>query len=63
MKVADIGTEEGPGYTSFNRIPESYFTLIDSIGKKIEALKDITSRLGITIFRSFMQEQKDQHEI
>ncbi|NLJ08412.1 MAG: 16S rRNA (guanine(527)-N(7))-methyltransferase RsmG [Sphingobacteriales bacterium] len=49
MKVADIGTGGGlPGIPLSIVFPESYFTLIDSIGKKIEALKDITSRLGIT---------------
>ena len=48
-EVLDVGTGGGfPGVPLAIMYPESRFTLIDSIGKKIKVVHDIVGRLGLT---------------
>lgn len=47
-RVLDLGTGGGlPGIPLAIAFPETYFLLIDSIGKKINACADMIQRLGI----------------
>lgn len=49
LKIADIGTGAGfPGIVLAIRHPETFFTLIDSIKKKTNALEDIINKLGLS---------------
>jgi len=48
-RIVDIGTGAGfPGVPLAVLYPEKEFTLIDSLGKRIEFLRDALSELGIT---------------
>ena len=47
-RVMDVGTGGGfPGLIMAVCYPQAQFTLIDSVGKKIAAVKDISERLGL----------------
>ena len=47
-KVLDIGTGGGfPGIPLAILFPETYFTLVDSIGKKITVVKEVSSAIGL----------------
>lgn len=47
--VLDVGTGGGfPGIPLAIFFPECHFTLVDSIGKKIKVVEDVTARLGLT---------------
>ena len=48
-EVLDVGTGGGfPGVPLAVMFPESRFTLIDSIGKKIKVVGDVVEKLGLT---------------
>ncbi len=48
-KISDIGTGGGfPGIPLAILYPESKFTLVDSIGKKIKVVKGVADALGLT---------------
>lgn len=47
-RILDVGTGGGfPGLVMAICYPQAQFTLVDSIGKKIGVVKDITNRLGL----------------
>lgn len=47
-RILDVGTGGGfPGLVMAICYPQAQFTLVDSIGKKIGVVKDITDRLGL----------------
>lgn len=49
MKILDVGTGGGfPGIPLAILFPETQFTLIDGIGKKIKVVKEVTESLGLT---------------
>ena len=48
-EVLDVGTGGGfPGVPLSIMFPETRFTLIDSIGKKIKVVSDVIERVGLT---------------
>lgn len=48
IRVLDVGTGGGlPGLPMAICYPQAHFTLVDSIGKKINVVEDIFSRLGL----------------
>ena len=48
-KVLDVGTGGGfPGIPLAILFPETHFTLVDSIGKKIKVVEEVIEGLGIT---------------
>ena len=48
-EVLDVGTGGGfPGVPLAIMFPDSRFTLVDSIGKKIRVVNDVTAQLGLT---------------
>ena len=48
-EILDVGTGGGfPGVPLAIMFPDSRFTLIDSIGKKIKVVDDVIARLGLT---------------
>ncbi len=48
-KVLDVGTGGGfPGIPLAILFPETHFTLVDSIGKKIKVVEEVVAGLGIT---------------
>lgn len=48
FKVLDVGTGGGlPGIPLAIALPDSYFVLVDSIGKKITATQDMVNQLGL----------------
>lgn len=61
-EVLDVGTGGGfPGVPLAIMYPESRFTLIDSIGKKIKVVHDVVGRLGLTNTKT-MQIRAEQLE-
>ena len=60
VKIADIGTGAGfPGIVIAIHRPDNMLTLIDSINKKVNAVKDIVKRLGlgnVTVINSRAEE-------
>lgn len=63
-KVLDIGTGGGfPGIPLAILFPEAQFTLVDSIGKKITVVKEVSEGIGlknITAIHGRAEEVKDQ---
>ena len=63
-KVLDIGTGGGfPGIPLAILFPETYFTLVDSIGKKITVVKEVSLAIGlenITAIHGRAESVKDQ---
>ncbi len=52
-KILDVGTGGGfPGIPLAILFPESYFYLVDSIGKKIKVVNDIAKELGLKNVRA-----------
>ena len=48
-EILDVGTGGGfPGVPLAIMFPDSRFTLVDSIGKKIKVVSDVVDRLGLT---------------
>lgn len=61
-EVLDVGTGGGfPGVPLAVMFPESRFTLIDSVGKKIKVVADVIERLGLTHVKA-MQIRAEQLE-
>lgn len=65
-KVLDVGTGGGfPGIPLAILFPETHFTLVDSIGKKIKVVEEVVAGLGITNvapMNSRVEEIKDQFD-
>lgn len=65
-KIADIGTGGGfPGIPLAIVNPKSYFTLIDSIGKKLKVASDIADKIGldnVECRHERAEEDKDKYE-
>ena len=63
-KVLDIGTGGGfPGIPLAILFPEVHFTLVDSIGKKITVVKEVSAAIGlenITAIHARAEDVKDQ---
>ena len=56
-KILDLGTGGGfPGIPLAILFPEAYFFLIDSIGKKIKVVQDVSSVLGLKNISSHEKE-------
>ena len=61
-EVLDVGTGGGfPGVPLAVMFPETHFTLIDSIGKKIKVVSDVIERVGLTNAKA-MQIRAEQLE-
>lgn len=53
-KILDVGTGGGfPGIPLAILFPECSFTLVDSIGKKIKVVNEVSSALGLTNVKTF----------
>jgi 16S rRNA (guanine527-N7)-methyltransferase len=53
-KVLDVGTGGGfPGIPLAILFPETAFTLVDSIGKKIKVVNEVSSAIGLTNVQAF----------
>ena len=65
-KVLDVGTGGGfPGIPLAILFPETHFTLVDSIGKKIKVVQEVIEGLGITnvtAINSRVEEIKEQYD-
>ncbi len=65
-KVLDVGTGGGfPGIPLAILFPETHFTLVDSIGKKIKVVEEVVQGLGITnvtAINSRVEEVKGQFD-
>ena len=54
MKILDVGTGGGfPGIPLAIMFPETEFTLIDSIGKKIKVVNEVSDALGLENVKAF----------
>ena len=54
MRIMDVGTGGGfPGIPLAIMFPETEFTLVDSIGKKIKVVKEVAESLGLQNVRAF----------
>lgn len=55
-RILDVGTGGGfPGVPLAILFPQTHFLLVDSIGKKIMVVNDITQRLGLTNVQALQQ--------
>lgn len=65
-EIVDIGTGGGfPGIPLAIMFPDSRFTLVDSIGKKVKVAENIASQIGlknVTCVHAAAQELKDRFE-
>lgn len=65
-EIVDIGTGGGfPGIPLAIMFPDSRFTLVDSIGKKVKVAENIASQIGlknVTCIHAAAQELKDRFE-
>ena len=65
-KILDVGTGGGfPGIPLAILFPECEFTLVDSIGKKIQVVKEVASALGLKNVKAFhmrAEEIKEQFD-
>jgi len=65
-KVLDVGTGGGfPGIPLAILFPETHFTLVDSIGKKIKVVEEVVQGLGVTnvtAINSRVEEVKGQFD-
>ncbi len=53
-KILDVGTGGGfPGIPLAILFPEVQFTLVDSIGKKIKVVKEVSERLGLENLKAY----------
>ncbi|MCX7878603.1 MAG: 16S rRNA (guanine(527)-N(7))-methyltransferase RsmG [Ignavibacteria bacterium] len=63
VKIADIGTGGGfPGIVLAIRHPETYFTLVDSVNKKVNALKDIVEKLKLNNVKVLCSRVEELHK-
>ena len=59
-KILDIGTGGGfPGIPLAILFPDSQFTLVDSIGKKIKVVNEVSTALGLTNVQAYHARAED----